>query len=128
MIVKLTTSTRLTRTIARGKTVKMGGYQMLVAGEVFRAKFRQSLKPEPMTPGLVTKIEFDLRDKHHRFLKGHRIMVHVQSSWFPVIDRNPQRYVDIYHATAEDFQKAEHRVYRTADHASHLKLHVLPGD
>lgn len=113
----------------RGKTVKMGGYQMLVAGEVFRAKFRESFeKPEPMTPGLVTKIEFDLRDKHHRFLKGHRIMVHVQSSWFPVIDRNPQRYVDIYRATAGDFQKAEHRVYRTGDHASHLKLHVLPGD
>ena len=113
----------------RGNQVTMGGYQMLVAGEVFRAKFRGSFqRPEPLRPGEITRIAFDLRDKHHRFLKGHRIMVQVQSSWFPVIDRNPQRFVDIYQAKEEDFQKAEHRVFRTRQHPSHLRLYVLPTE
>ncbi len=106
--------------------VRMGDFQMLLAGEVFRGKYRNSFeKPEPFVPNEVTKIEFDLRDKCHTFLKGHRIMVQIQSSWFPVIDRNPQKFVDIYHAKAEDFQKAEHRVYRSANYSSHLKLRLL---
>jgi putative CocE/NonD family hydrolase len=113
----------------RGDAVKMGGYQMLVAGEVFRSKFRNSFeRPEPLVPGQAAKIEFDLRDKYHRFLKGHRIMVQVQSTWFPVIDRNPQKFVDIYHATESDFQKANHRVYRSPQRSSHLKLGLLPVD
>jgi len=106
--------------------VRMGGYQMLLAGEVFRGKYRNSFEqPEPFIPNEVTKIEFDLRDKCHTFLKGHRIMVQIQSSWFPVIDRNPQKFVDIYHASADDFQKAEHKVYRSASYNSHIKLRVI---
>jgi len=107
--------------------VRMGHFQMLLAGEVFRAKFRRSFsQPEPLVPGEVTSLEFDLRDRNHAFLKGHRIMVHVQSSWFPVIDRNPQKFVDIYRAGEADFQKATHRVYRSVPYPSHLKLRVLP--
>ncbi len=98
--------------------VRMGHFQMLLAGEVFRAKFRRSFeKPEAMVPGEITPIEFDLRDRNHTFEKGHRIMVHVQSSWFPVIDRNPQTFVDIYQAREEDFREATQRIYRSADEA-----------
>ena len=110
-----------------GKQVKMGGYQMLLAGEAFRGKFRRSFEePEAMVPDQVASMEFDLRDKCHRFLKGHKIMVQIQSTWFPVIGRNPQKFVDIYHATEADFQKATHRVYRSARYSSHLKLGILP--
>jgi putative CocE/NonD family hydrolase len=106
--------------------VRMGEFQMLLAGEVFRGKYRNSYsKPEPSVPGRPTKIEFDLRDRYHRFLKGHKIMVQVQSSWFPVIDRNPQKFMDIYQAKASDFQKAIHRVYRTSELPSHVKVGVL---
>jgi len=106
--------------------VKMGDFQMLLAGEVFRSKYRSSYEePEPLVPSKITKIEYDLRDRYHCFLKGHRIMVQVQSSWFPVIDRNPQKFNDIYHAKETDFQKATHRVYRSANNSSHLKLRVL---
>jgi putative CocE/NonD family hydrolase len=93
-------------------SMRMGGYQMLVRGEPFRAKFRNSFsKPEPMTPGKVTSLEFEMPDILHTFLKGHRLMVQVQSSWFPLVDRNPQKFVDIYNATEADFQKATERVY-----------------
>ena len=99
---------------------------MLLAGEVIRGKYRNSFqKPEPFVPGQVTKIEFSLRDKCHCFLKGHRIMVQIQSTWFPVIDRNPQKFLDIYHAKAEDFQKAEMKVYRSKKYPSHLKIKVM---
>jgi putative CocE/NonD family hydrolase len=109
--------------------VHMGHFQMLLAGEVFRAKFRKSFEaPEPMVPGEVTPIEFDLRDRNHTFEKGHRIMVQVQSSWFPVIDRNPQTFVDIYKAQAEAFQPATQRVYRSSERPSYLKLNVIPND
>jgi len=107
--------------------VRMGDYQMMVGAEVFRAKYRNSYtKPQPMVPNQPARIEWDLRDKYHSFLKGHRIMVEVQSSWFPVIDRNPQKFLDIYQAKASDFQKATQRVYRSAGHPSHLVLEVLP--
>jgi putative CocE/NonD family hydrolase len=106
--------------------VKMGDFQMLLAGEVFRSKYRKSFEhPEPMVPEEVTEIEFELRDKYHTFLKGHRIMVQVQSTWFPVIDRNPQKFVDIYHAREEDFQKATHKVFRSKKFPSHLKVKVI---
>ncbi|MFQ5721669.1 MAG: CocE/NonD family hydrolase [Candidatus Aminicenantales bacterium] len=105
---------------------KMGDFEMLLAGEIFRAKFRHSFsKPEPMVPNKVTKLEFDLRDRYHTFLKGHRIMVQVQSSWFPVYDRNPQKFVDIYHAQPSDFQKATQKLYRSAQFPSHIILRVL---
>jgi putative CocE/NonD family hydrolase len=106
--------------------VRMGDFQMLLAGEVIRSKYRNSFeKPEPMVPEQVTTIEYDLRDKCHCFCKGHRIMVQVQSTWFPVIDRNPQKFCDIYHAKEKDFQKATHKVYRSKHFPSHLKLKVL---
>ncbi|HXG67153.1 MAG TPA: CocE/NonD family hydrolase [Blastocatellia bacterium] len=106
--------------------VKMGGYQQLVRGEPMRAKFRNSfVKPEPMVPNKVTKVEFVMPDAYHTFRKGHRIMVQIQSTWFPLVDRNPQKFVDIYKATEADFQKATQRVFRSAGSASHLKLRVL---
>jgi putative CocE/NonD family hydrolase len=93
--------------------VKMGGYQQLVRGEPFRGKFRNSFeRPEPFTPNEPTKITFELPDVYHAFRSGHRIMVQVQSSWFPLVDRNPQRFMDIPKATRGDFQKATQRVYR----------------
>ncbi|TET86240.1 MAG: CocE/NonD family hydrolase, partial [Desulfobacteraceae bacterium] len=106
--------------------VRMGDFQMLVGADVFRGKYRNSFeKPEPFVPDKVTKIEYDLRDKYHCFCKGHRIMVQIQSTWFPVIGRNPQRFMDIYHAEENDFQKATHKIYRSAKYSSHLKLKVL---
>lgn len=104
----------------------MGGYQMLVRGEPMRARFRNSFsKPEAMEPGKVTKIEFTLPDVNHAFQRGHRIMVQIQSSWFPLVDRNPQKFVDIYRATEADFQKATQRVYRAGANASRLTVNVL---
>lgn len=106
---------------------KMGGYQMLVRGEPMRARFRNSFaKPEAMEPNQITKIEFTLPDVNHAFLRGHRIMVQIQSSWFPLVDRNPQKFVDIYRATEADFQKATQRVYRgRGANASRLTVNVL---
>jgi putative CocE/NonD family hydrolase len=106
--------------------VRMGDFQMLLAGEVFRGRYRNSFStPEALVPNQPVKYEFDLRDKFHRFLKGHRIMVQVQSTWFPVIDRNPQTLVNIYKATPSDFKKATHRVYRTPTQPSGVKVGVL---
>ena len=78
-----------------------------------------------MIPNKVTKVEFTLPDINHSFLKGHRIMVQIQSSWFPLVDRNPQKFVDINSATEADFQKATQRVYRSVPYSSHLSLNVL---
>jgi putative CocE/NonD family hydrolase len=106
--------------------VKMGGYQMLVRGEPMRARFRNSFaKPEAMTPNKVTKVEFKLPDVNHSFLKGHKIMVQIQSTWFPLVDRNPQKFVDIYKASETDFQKATQRIYRFGQHSSHLTFNLL---
>jgi hypothetical protein len=106
--------------------MKLHGYQMMVRGDVLRGKFRISLaKPEPFVPNQPTKIEFVLNDIFHTFKKGHRIMVQIQSTWFPMIDRNPQTFVDIYHAKESDFQKATQRVYHTPALSSHLKLQIL---
>ena len=104
----------------------MSGYQMLVRGEVFRGKFRNSFsKPEPFVPGKVTEVKYELPDIAHTFKKGHRIMVQVQSSWFPLVDRNPQKFVDIYHAKDSDFQKSTIKLYHDASHASGIVLPVL---
>lgn len=103
--------------------VRMGGYQQLVRGEPFRGKFRNSLeKPEPFTPGRAETIDFSMPDVYHTFKKGHRIMVHIQSSWFPLIDRNPQTFVDIPKATEADFQKAVQRVYLGGPDGSRLRI------
>jgi uncharacterized protein len=104
----------------------MSGYQMLVRGEVFRGRFRNSFaKPEPFVPGKVTEVKYELPDIAHTFKKGHRIMVQVQSTWFPLVDRNPQKFVDIYHAKDSDFQKATIKLYHDASHASGVVLPVL---
>jgi len=103
----------------------LAGYQKLVRGEVMRGKFRNSLeRPEPFVPGQRTPVEWALNDICHTFRKGHRLMVQVQSSWFPLMDRNPQVFTDIYSAKAEDFQKATHRVFFGAG-GSFLELPVL---
>ncbi len=105
----------------------MGGYQQLVRGDVMRARYRNGFeKPEAMVPGKVTPVNFEMPDVLHTFRRGHRIMVQVQSSWFPLVDRNPQTFVNIYNARAEDFQKATQRIHRSARAASKLTVRVLP--
>jgi uncharacterized protein len=107
--------------------VRMGGYQQLVRGDVMRGKFRNSFEePEPFTPGEPTAMAFSLQDVDHTFRAGHRIMVQVQSSWFPLVDRNPQRFVDIYNASPSDFVKATHRVYRSSGRPSRLTMPIMP--
>jgi putative CocE/NonD family hydrolase len=107
--------------------VRMGHFQMLLAAEVLRAKYRNSYAaPEPLTPNQPTRLEFELRDKNHTFLKGHRIMVQVQNSWFPVIDRNPGTFVNIYQAKPEDFQRTTQRLYHSAAMPSQIRLLVMP--
>ncbi len=106
--------------------VPMGDYQMMVRGEIMRGKFRESLeKPLAMEPGKVTRVVFSLNDVNHTFKKGHRIMVHVQSSWFPLFDRNPQTFTDIYSAAAELFKKATQRVYISKQYPSGLRVKTL---
>ena len=108
--------------------VRMGGYQQLVRGDVFRGKFRNSFeRPEPFEPGKLARIEFTMPDVCHTFRRGHRVMVQVQSSWFPLVDRNPQTFVNIPTAKAEDFRKAAQRVYRSANAASSLTVQVFPA-
>ena len=107
------------------RQVHMGGYQQLVRGEPFRGKFRNGfLKPEPFTPGKPERIEYWMPDVFHTFKTGHRIMVQIQSSWFPLTDRNPQVFTDIPRAKPSDFMKASQRVYRGAD-GSQIKLLVM---
>jgi putative CocE/NonD family hydrolase len=107
--------------------VKMGGYQKLVRGDVMRGKFRESFeKPQPFVPGKITPVRFTLPDVYHTFRPGHRLMVQVQSSWFPLVDRNPQTFIDIYTARESDFRKATHRIHRTAEHPSRISVRVMP--
>lgn len=109
------------------KGVRMGGYQQLVRGDVMRGKFRNSFeKPEPFAPGNPAAVAFTMQDSYHTFRTGHRIMVQVQSSWFPLVDRNPQTFVDIYQAKESDFQKATQRVYHSPEMPSHLSVLVMP--
>ena len=104
----------------------MGGYQLMIANDVFRGRFRRSFeRPEPLVPGAVEEFVIDLHAADHRFLKGHRIMVQVQSTWFPLIDRNPQTFVEnIFYAQASDYQPATQRIFRSAGHPSHIVLPV----
>jgi putative CocE/NonD family hydrolase len=105
----------------------MGGYEELLRGEPFRAKFRNSWeKPEPLSPGEQADIDFTMPALFHTFRRGHRIMVQVQSSWFPLVDRNPQTFTDIPYARPEDFQKATEQIFRQKDAASSVELLVLP--
>jgi uncharacterized protein len=103
----------------------LSDYQQLVRGEPFRGKFRNSFEhPEPFTPGTVQQIHFSMPDVYHCFLKGHRIMVQIQSSWFPLTDRNPQTFTQIPHAAPEAFVKATERVYRSPQAASFVEVNV----
>jgi putative CocE/NonD family hydrolase len=106
--------------------IRMGDFQMLLAGEVFRGRYRTSYsRPQAIVPNRPEKYEFDMRDKFHRFLKGHSIMVQVQSTWFPVIDRNPQTFVNIYTARETDFRSSTHRIYRSPEMPSGVKVGVM---
>lgn len=106
--------------------VKMGGYEQLVRGEPFRGKFRHSFEhPEPFTPGKPDEIHFIMPDVNHCFRRGHRIMVQVQSSWFPLVDRNPQTFTNIPTAKPSDFRKATERVYHSVDEPSFLEVNVI---
>lgn len=108
------------------KQVRMGGYQQLVRGDVIRGKFRQGLEREvPFQPDTPTRVSFTMPDTYHCFRREHRIMIQVQSTWFPLVDRNPQKFVDIYHAKERDYQKATQRVFRSSDMASHVKVLLL---
>ena len=103
----------------------MGGYQQLVRGEPFRGKFRNSFeKPEPFVAGEPAAITYELPDVYHTFRSGHRVMVQVQSTWFPLVDRNPQMFMDIPTAKPSDFQKATQRVYRAGAEASAITVMV----
>ena len=108
--------------------VHLGGYQQMVRSEVMRGRFRNSFsKPEPFVAGQVTAVPFIVQDLMHTFRKGHRLMVQVQSTWFPLVDRNPQKYVsNIFEADAGDFQSATHRLYHSPAQASQLLIKVLP--
>ena len=102
------------------------GTQRLVRADVFRGRYRHSFeKPEAFQPNVPTEVKYDLNDVLHTFKKGHRLLVQVQSTWFPLVDRNPQQFVNISTAEAKDFQKATIRVYHEAGHASSLTLPVL---
>lgn len=107
--------------------VRLGGFQQLVRGEVMRGKFRAGFeKPVPFAPGKPATVKFSLPDVFHTFRSGHRIMVQVQSSWFPLVDRNPQTFVDIASAKESDFKKAMQRVYRSKERPSRLQAETLP--
>jgi putative CocE/NonD family hydrolase len=106
----------------------MRGFQELVRGDVMRGKFRSSVdRPEPFAPGVPAPVTFTMLDVLHTFKRGHRIMVQIQSTWFPLVDRNPQRFEDIYHATDSDFQAATQRIYRSAAQPSAIVVDVLPA-
>jgi uncharacterized protein len=108
------------------KNVTLAGYEMLIRGEIFRGKYRTSFeKPEPFVPGKVTEVKYNLPDVGHTFRKGHRIMIQIQSSWFPLADRNPQKFVDITQAKDSDFQKSTIRIYHDGQNKSSIKVTVL---
>jgi predicted acyl esterase len=99
---------------------------MLVRGEIMRGKFRNSFeKPEAFKPGQVERVKFYLPDVAHTFKKGHRLMVQIQSSWFPLADRNPQKFINIYEAGDEDFQKSDIKIYHSSQYPSNIILPVI---
>ena len=108
------------------RNFQMGGFERMVRAEVFRGKFRNSYeKPQPFIPGKIEKVSFDLNEVAHVFKKGHRIMVQVQSSWFPIVDRNPQKFMKIPEAHDSDFQKATIRIYHDVGHPSNIMLPII---
>lgn len=107
--------------------IKMGGFEMLIRGDIFRGKFRKGYdNPQPFVPGKTEEISFRLQDVFHTFLKGHKIMVQIQSSWFPLFDRNPQTFTDIYNASEKDFVKAYNSVHHSKKFPSKIIVNLLP--
>ncbi|MGJ1361303.1 CocE/NonD family hydrolase [Sphingobacterium spiritivorum] len=108
------------------KNTMMAGYQMLVRGEILRGKYRNDFsKPEAFVPNQITKVNYTLPDVGHTFKKGHRIMIQIQNSWFPLADRNPQKFMNIYEAEPQDFQKATQRIFHDVHNSSYITLPVL---
>lgn len=107
---------------------KLSGYELMIADEIFRGRYRNSFeKPEPLVAGQVTQFTIDLHSADHVFKKGHRIMVQVQSTWFPLYDRNPQTFVpNIFEAKPSDYQKATQKIYRSKDYPSSVEVEVVP--
>ena len=107
---------------------KLSGYELMIADEIFRGRYRKSFeKPEPIVAGEITPFTIDLHTADHVFKKGHRIMVQVQSTWFPLYDRNPQTFVpNIFEAKASDYQKATQHIYRSKEHPSSVEVEVVP--
>jgi len=105
----------------------MSGYELMISSDIFRARFRNSFnKPEPLIPGKVEGYTIDLHGANHVFKKGHRIMVQVQSTWFPIYDRNPQKFVpNIYEAKESDYQSATQKIYHSAQFPSSIELPVF---
>ncbi len=109
-----------------GKTYPMGGYEMLVRGEVMRGRYRNGFeKPEAFETFKITEVKYKLPDVAHVFKKGHRVMVQIQSTWFPLVDRNPQQFVDIYHCSETDFVPCDIKIYSSHDHPSRIILPVV---
>lgn len=109
--------------IGNGKAYPMGGYQMLVRGDIMRGRYRKSFEnAEAFTPNKVTEVKYTLPDIAHVFKKGHRVMVQVQSSWFPLADRNPQQFVNIYKAEDKDFIRSTIKIYHDKEHPSKVIL------
>jgi len=102
-------------------------YQMMLRSEVIRGRFRESFEtPKPFEPGKPTEVQLELLDVLHRFGKGHRLMIQIQSTWFPLVDRNPQKFIpNIYLAKHEDFQKATIQILRSPQYPSHIRVGVL---
>jgi predicted acyl esterase len=107
---------------------KLSGYELMIADEIFRGRYWKSYeKPEPLVTGEIIPFTFSLHTADHVFKKGHRIMVQLQSTWFPLYDRNPQKFVpNIFEAKESDYQKANQRIYRSADHPSSVEVSVVP--
>ncbi len=114
-------------TDTRSQQFRLTGYQMLLRAEIMPSRFRKSYEhPEPLVPGAITNISFPMNDVNHAFLAGHRIMVQVQSSWYPLVDRNPQQFIVPHRAAAEDMRSATQRVYHETGNASRIEFFVLP--
>jgi uncharacterized protein len=110
-----------------GKNTCMAGYQMLVRGEIMRGKFRNDYNsPRPFKPGEITRVVIRLQDINHTFKKGHSVMITVQNSWFPLFDRNPQQFTDIYSTGPDDFRSSVESIYCSRDYPSHVSINILP--
>jgi predicted acyl esterase len=106
--------------------VPMAGYQMMVRGEVIRGKYRNSYEnPEAFKSGKVTQVKFTLPDITHTFKQGHKMMIQIQSSWFPLVDRNTQQFLNIYKAKDEDYIKATHKIYTSDQYPSSITAGVI---